>query len=101
MEKKELDCLLIGGSTANWDRGWTNTRWVTNFVGCQLDNYSYVVFPAKGEITVLGGIMERRPVRRARSIVEDVRVGVGWPRGHPGPLMPMQRLAELSLTKCR
>jgi Xaa-Pro aminopeptidase len=76
-EELDLECLLIGGGTGTWDRNWTNTRWAVNHVGCQLTNYSYVVFPRRGEPTVLAHpISAWMPARRAREVVDDVRGSV-------------------------
>ena len=90
MEKKGLDCLLIAGGSSSGDRAWTNIRWVTNHVGCEITSYAYVVFSAKGEITVLTLPMQAEmPCKRARPVVEDVRSGWNF-----GPMV-VARIREL------
>lgn len=76
MKEVKLDCLVVSGSTSIWDRGWTHMRWVANHIGCQILNYTYLVFSAKGEISIMAVPMNAdMPARRARDIVEDLRGG--------------------------
>ncbi len=93
MAELNLDALLIAGGTGTWDRNWTNTRWAVNHVGCQLSNYSYVIFPRTGEPTVLAfPIVAQMPARRAREVVEDVRGSVY------AEVDAVHRLRELGVT---
>jgi Xaa-Pro aminopeptidase len=96
MAERGLDCLLIAGGTATWDRNWTNTRWAVGHIGCLLTPSSYVVYPAEGEPTVLAfPIIAMLPARRAREVVEDVRAA-------PEPdLAAVERLKELGLSEGR
>lgn len=72
----ELDCLLITGSGALWDRGWANVRWTSNYIGTmELD--ACVIFPAVGDPTLaVLGLNARLPDRVARSNITDVRGAV-------------------------
>lgn len=73
MSDQGLDCLLISGNNAIWERSWANIRWVSNFIGTmELD--AFCVFPQIGEPTLLIlGLNARLPDRIARSIIPDVR----------------------------
>lgn len=73
MDTHGLDCLLITGSNAIWERGWANIRWVTNYMGTmELD--CTCVFPRHGDpMLAILGLNGRLPDRIARSIVTDVR----------------------------
>ena len=76
MDELEVDSLLVQGSNAIWDRAWTNMRWLTNHVGCQLSQAEYVVFPRDPdkEITVSTiDMFAEMPARRARAVVDDIR----------------------------
>src|SRR5258708_22080126 len=73
MDQRGLDCLLVFGNNAIWERGWANIRWITNYIGTmELD--SVCVFPRNADpmLTILG-LNGRLPDRIARSIVTDVR----------------------------
>ncbi len=73
MDEHDLDCLLITGNNAIWERGWANVRWVTNYMGSmELD--CTCVFPRHGEpMLAILGLNARLPDRIARSVVTDVR----------------------------
>jgi Xaa-Pro aminopeptidase len=73
MDQRGLDCVLVFGSNAIWERGWSNIRWVTNYIGT-MEMDSVCVFPRQGDpmLTILG-LNARLPDRIARSIVTDVR----------------------------
>lgn len=73
MAAHDLDCLLISGSGALWERGWANVRWMSNYIGTmELD--AFVIFPREGEPTLaILGLNARLPDRVARSIIPDVR----------------------------
>ncbi len=73
MRERDLDCLLIAGNSAIWERGWANIRWVTNFMGTmELD--TFCIFPRDGEPTLaILGLNARLPDRLARSVVTDIR----------------------------
>jgi Xaa-Pro aminopeptidase len=76
MDRRDLEYLLVQGSTAIWDRGWTNTRWLTNHAGCQLSQAEYVVFPRDPDEAITVSTIDmfaEMPARRARAIVDDVR----------------------------
>jgi Xaa-Pro aminopeptidase len=78
MDEEDLDALLVQGSNAIWDRGWTNTRWLTNHVGCQLSQAEYVVFPRDAEEAITISTLDmfaEMPARRARAaeVVDDIR----------------------------
>jgi Xaa-Pro aminopeptidase len=73
MDEHGLECLLITGNSAIWERGWANIRWVTNFMGTmELD--CTCVFPRHGDpMLAILGLNARLPDRISRSIVPDVR----------------------------
>lgn len=73
MAEHDLDCLLVSGSNAIWERGWANIRWLSNYIGTmELD--SFVIFPREGEPTLaVLGLNARLPDRVARSVIPDVR----------------------------
>jgi Xaa-Pro aminopeptidase len=73
MEEHGLDCLLVSGSNAIWERSWANVRWLSNFIGTmELD--AFVIFPRDGEPTLaILGLNARLPDRLARSIIPDIR----------------------------
>lgn len=73
LDEHDLDCLLVSGNNAIWERGWANVRWLSNYIGTmELD--SFVVFPRDGEPTLaVLGLNARLPDRIARSVIHDVR----------------------------
>lgn len=92
MKEQKLDCLVISGGTGIWDRAWTHMRWVSNHIGCQILNYTYLVFSAKGEISIMVVPMNAEmPARRARDTVEDIRAGYDMVG------MLIERLKELDI----
>ncbi|MBI4445315.1 MAG: aminopeptidase P family protein [Acidobacteria bacterium] len=94
MEEMRLDCLLIAGGTGTWDRCWNNTRWAVGHVGCQLTNYSYVVFPLKSEPSVLAfPMIAELPARRSGEVVEDVRAAA------QADVAAVQRIKEVGCNK--
>ncbi len=48
MESKDLDCLIVSGGGAAFDRCWSNIRYVTNYMGT-MEIATYCVFPLEGE----------------------------------------------------
>jgi Xaa-Pro aminopeptidase len=78
MDEHGLDVLLVQGSNAIWDRGWTNTRWLANHAGCQLSQAEYVIVPRDPdeEITVSTiDMFAEMPARRARTnaVTDNIR----------------------------
>ena len=67
MEKRGLDCLLVSGGGAAFDRCWSNIRYVTNYMG-SMEIVTYCVFPLEGEPVVASILL--LPDRIARSVVE-------------------------------
>lgn len=73
MDDNGLDCLLVSGNCAIWERGWANVRWLSNFMGT-MEMDAFVIFPREGEPTVaILGLNARLPDRVARSVIPDVR----------------------------
>lgn len=95
MDQRGLDCLLIAGNNGIWERGWANVRWVSNYMGSmELD--SFVIFPRKGDPTVLIlGLNARVPDRVARSIFPDVRGALNTSK------LLVERIKELGLERGR
>ena len=95
MEANDLDCLLIAGNSAIWERGWANIRWVSNFMGTmELD--TFCIFPREGEPTLaILGLNARLPDRLARSVVTDIRGALNT------RTILVDRLNELGLTHSR
>lgn len=95
MDEHDLDCLLVSGSNALWERGWANVRWLSNYIGTmELD--SFVIFPREGEPTLaILGLNARLPDRIARSVIPDVRGAL-----NTAPIL-VERLRELRLDKGR
>ena len=95
MESNDLDCLLIAGNSAIWERGWANIRWVTNFMGTmELD--AFCIFPREGEATLaILGLNARLPDRLARSVVTDIRGALNT------RTILVDRLNELGLARAR
>ncbi|MDQ7910107.1 Xaa-Pro peptidase family protein [Phytohabitans sp. ZYX-F-186] len=91
----DLDCLLISGTCALWERGWANVRWLSNFIGTmELD--AYVIFPREGEPTLaILGLNARLPDRIARSVIPDVRGALNT------SVIVVERLRELGLESGR
>ena len=93
MENKGLDCLLLQSIGPG---SWVNVRWVTNVLPLSSSN-TYLVIPAKGEMTLFTGFQwVVDPVRRAQTVIEDVRGG--YPIRHFGS-MTVERIKELGYTK--
>lgn len=95
MDANELDCLLVSGSNAIWERSWANVRWLSNFIGTmELD--SFVIFPRHGDPTLaILGLNARLPDRVARSIIPDVRGALNTSS------LVVDRLRELKLDRGR
>ncbi len=90
MESKGLDCLIISGGGAAFDRCWSNIRYVTNYMG-SMEIATYCVFPLEGESVVASILV--LPDRAARSVVEV--------RARNAIEVTVQRIKELSLTTGR
>ena len=95
MDERGLDCLLVAGNNGIWERCWANIRWLSNYMGTmELD--SFVVFPRRGEPTVLIlGLNARVPDRVARSIFPDVRGALNTSKAL------VERLKELGVERGR
>ena len=95
MDAHDLDCLLIAGNSAIWERGWAKIRWVTNFMGTmELD--TFCIFPREGEITLaILGLNARLPDRLARSVVTDIRGSLNT------STVLVDRLKELGVKRSR
>jgi Xaa-Pro aminopeptidase len=97
MDERGLDCLLVAGYCALWDRGWANVRWLSNFIGTmELD--SFVIFPRdvdKDPTLAILGLNARIPDRIARSVIPDVRGALNT----SGILV--ERLTELGMQSSR
>lgn len=95
MDEHGLDCLLVSGSNAIWERGWANVRWLSNFIGTmELD--SFVIFPRHGDPTLaILGLNARLPDRVARSIIPDVRGALNT------TTLLVERLRELEISDDR
>src|SRR5215469_8410054 len=73
MKRRGLDCLLIAGSHAIWDRGFINVRYLTNHMGTMEMN-TYLVFPLKDDPTLyMLTLNSLQPDRVARAVIKDVR----------------------------
>ncbi len=98
MERNGLDCLLIAGSHAVWDRGFTNIRYLANHMGTMEMN-TYLVLPLNGEPTLYMLYLNRDlPDRVSRSIINDVRT---YTRGESVPALIAKRIRELKLENKR
>ncbi len=73
MEAHELDCLLIAGGNAAWQKGWTNIRYATDYIG-SMEACCFLVFPKEGD-PALCGVMPNYAHRMYRSIIDDLRSG--------------------------
>ena len=95
MTSNDLDCILIAGNSAIWERGWANIRWVSNFMGTmELD--AFCIFPREGEPTLaILGLNARLPDRLARSVIPDIRGALNT------RTILVDRLNELGLTNSR
>lgn len=95
MARHGLDCLLIAGSNAIWERCWANIRWVTNYMGT-MEMDAFCVFPAEGEPTLaILGLNARLPDRLARSIFPDIRGSLNTAQ------VLVERVRELKLERGR
>lgn len=95
MAEHNLDCMLVEGSCALWERGWANVRWLSNFIGTmELD--AFCIFPAKGEPSLaILGLNARLPDRLARSVISDIRGALNTAQ------IIVQRLRELGMEGSR
>ncbi len=87
MESKGLDCLIVSGGGAAFDRCWSNIRYITNYMG-SMEIATYCVFPLEGEPVVASILV--LPDRAARSVVEV--------RARNAIEVTVQRIKELSLS---
>lgn len=93
MEKQELDCTIVAGSSARWNEKYANIRYLTEFVDKET-SCSYLVFPMEGEPTLLIWGSLRLENAKSMSFVQDIR-----------PVHPyyvdaiVNRLGELGLKK--
>jgi Xaa-Pro dipeptidase len=93
MGRRGLDCLVIYGHSAVSSHGQANVRWVSNYWDVI---QSYVVFPLKGEPTLIITNDCSLPLAHSMSVLEDIRHGGPWPSM---PEAVAKRVKELNLER--
>ncbi len=92
MEAHQLDCLLIAGGNTAWQKGWSNIRYATDFIG-SMESCCFLVFPKDGDPAMCGAVPNYAH-RLYRSIIDDLR-------GGPSGGLTVHRLEELGLQSGR
>ena len=92
MDEFEVECLLVYGDSDHCYMNLANVRYVANYADHQ---YSYVVFPRNGDITLLISIPNLQPGAVAMSVVPDVRWSLGSRRNIAQ--VAAERVLELGL----
>ncbi|MFQ6010903.1 MAG: aminopeptidase P family N-terminal domain-containing protein [Nitrososphaerales archaeon] len=92
MRKQGLQCLLIAGGNTGWLKGWTNVRYVSEYIGSQEAN-CFVVFPLEGDPAICG-VGPTYAHRLYRSVIDDLRAG-------PSAILTAHRLNDFhNAQKC-
>ncbi|MFC1972638.1 M24 family metallopeptidase [Chloroflexota bacterium] len=95
MAEQNLDCLLIAGEAAVWDRCWANIVYVMNWMGT-MERPAYCIFPKEGEPVVTCLVLNAGfPDRVARATLGEVRGGTDT------TMLAVERIQELGLQKGR
>ncbi|MFC1972011.1 M24 family metallopeptidase [Chloroflexota bacterium] len=99
MAERDLDCLLITGYGAIWDRCWANIVYVMNWMGT-MELPAYCVFPKEGEPVVSCLYLNAsHEDRAARATIGEVRGTTG--RDTDTASIAVERIQELGITKGR
>ncbi len=88
MDAHQLDCLLIAGGNTAWQKGWSNIRYATDFIG-SMEACCFLVFPKDGDPAMCGAVPNYAH-RLYRSIIDDLR-------GGPSGILTVHRIEELGL----
>ncbi len=92
MDAHQLDCLLIAGGNTAWQKGWSNIRYATDFIG-SMEACCFLVFPKDGDPAMCGAVPNYAH-RLYRSIIDDLR-------GGPSGALTVHRIEELGLQSGR
>jgi Xaa-Pro aminopeptidase len=76
MERRGLDCLIVTGFSSRWNEMNGNVRYVSNYADA-LSTVSYVVFPLKGDPTLLIQMTLKRSCE-VLSWIKDIRPMSTW-----------------------
>ena len=96
MYDKQIDCLLIGGSTYNYKAGYGDIRYISNSYPFSDD--AYVVFPFEGE-PVLYVWSELSQYHNEKISWIPVAPGQWTRKGHTYPQLIAERVKDLGLEK--
>ncbi|MEE9134697.1 MAG: M24 family metallopeptidase [Nitrososphaerales archaeon] len=88
MRSHQIQCMLISGGNSGWLKGWSNVRYVSEYIGSQESN-CFVVFPLEGDPAICG-VGPTYAHRLYRSIIDDLRAG-------PSAILAAHRITELGL----
>lgn len=69
---RDLDCLIVYGSSAHTDSNQANIRYLSGYID-QIQ--SYIVFPTSGEPTLFADLYPHVPDAHLMSYIDDVRWG--------------------------
>ncbi len=99
MAERNLDCLLITGEAAIWDRCWANITYVMNWMGT-MEMPAYCVFPKEGEpVVTCYHINASHPDRAGRATCGEVRGAIAGTTDIVG--VTIERIKELGQIKGR
>lgn len=98
MRERQLDCLLIGGSTYNYRAGYGDIRYVSNAIPNSDD--AYIIFPYEGDpVLFVWSILSQYHCEKTSWI--EVDHCQATQNGHTYPQVLSKRLKELRLDKGR
>jgi Xaa-Pro aminopeptidase len=99
MAEWKLDCLLISGMAAVWDRCWANIVYVMNWMGT-MELPAYCVFPKESEPVVTSyHVNASHPDRAGRATCGEVRGALAGTTDLVG--VAIERIKELGIKKGR
>jgi Xaa-Pro aminopeptidase len=72
MERNQIDCLILAGSSSRWNEKYSNIRYLSEFVDKE-SPCSYLIFPLDDEPTLLIWSVVRLQNARLMSDIRDIR----------------------------
>ncbi len=98
MYDRQIDCLLIGGSTYNYRSGYGDIRYVSNAIPNSDD--AYLIFPCRGDpILYVWSILSQYHCEKTSWM--EIDHCQATQNGHTYPQLLAQRLKDLGLEKGR
>ncbi len=76
MQREGLQSLVLFGNSGNSRHNQANVYWLSNYLDL---HHNYLIYPSKGDATLLVGLINHTPNARLISVIPDTR----WGTYHP------------------